>query len=474
MENGCLDLIPPRKSPKLTPDKRCICGKVIDFWCYLAIKLPPENPPKTPPKFLDMPKAKASTCEQRPEGVGKPPTSAAQNGSDEGETVGLMEPMQIGESSRWRTEISELAVELTFRATEFKASLPGGIRVALSELVRNMNCYYSNLIEGHDTHPIDIERALNELYDTDPKKRNLQQEAKAHIAVQRWIDEGNLRDKPTAASSVREIHRRFVECLPEDLRWVENPETLERLPVKPSEFRDSHVRVGRHIPVSPGAIPRFMQRYEQAYAKLGRAETIIASAAAHHRFTWIHPFLDGNGRVVRLISHAMLGEALDTGGVWSIARGLARSASEYKAHLAACDMARRNDLDGRGTLSEEALVEFTTFFLRTCIDQVQFMSALMQPEKLRARIISWAEEEVRLGSFDRSAVVILEAILFRGQLPRSDIPSLIQASERSASRATNQLSKFGVIASSSSRAPWRLALPATLAQRWFPGLYPAT
>jgi Fic family protein len=55
-----------------------------------------------------------------------------------------------------------------------------------------MNCYYSNLIEGHDTHPVDIERALKNDYSQDRRKRDLQLEAKAHIAVQRWI----FPDKP--------------------------------------------------------------------------------------------------------------------------------------------------------------------------------------------------------------------------------------------------------------------------------------
>ncbi len=202
---------------------------------------------------------------------------------------------------------------------------------------------------------------------------------------------------------------------------------------------------------------------------LGRAETIIACAAAHHRFAWVHPFLDGNGRVVRLISHAMMLNALDTGGVWSIARGLARNVDEYKSLLAECDLPKRNDLDGRGTLSEEALVKFTSFFLKTCIDQVKFMSELMRPDWLRARILTWAEEEARLGSFSKSAIIIMEAVLFRGELPKGDIAALIQGSERTASRLTSQLNKFGVLTSSSPRAPLRLALPATFAQRWFPG-----
>lgn len=71
---------------------------------------------------------------------------------------------------------------------------------------------------------------------------------------------------------------------------------------------------------------------------MGASDAIVAVAAAHHRFVWIYPFLDGNGRVVRLMSHAMLLETLDTGGVWSVARGLGRTAERYKQHLAACEV----------------------------------------------------------------------------------------------------------------------------------------
>jgi Fic family protein len=402
---------------------------------------------------------------------GKSPAQASLLAEDKEEPIERMEPLHISESSRWRGEINELVVELTYKAAGFKASLPPGVLVALRDLVRNMNCYYSNLIEGHNTHPIAIERALNEVYDSDPKKRNLQLEAKAHIAVQRWIDGGNLPGEPTSEASIREIHRRFVNCLPDELRCVIHPKTGKKLPVVPGEYREDFVQVGRHIPISAGAVPRFMRRYEEAYSKLKRAEAIVACAAAHHRFAWIHPFLDGNGRVVRLVSHAMMLNALDTGGVWSIARGLARSVEMYKGLLAECDLPRRNDLDGRGNLSEEALVDFTKYFLGVCIDQVNFMSELMQPDQLRARVLTWAEEQVKVGSIAKGSALVLEAVLFRGELPRSDVQQLV-GSERSASRIANQLNGYGVITSSSSRAPWRLALPATLAPRWFPGLYP--
>jgi Fic family protein len=399
----------------------------------------------------------------------KPDMKAAQ---DRGERIALMEPLVLGEGSPHRAELTDLALDLAQRSAGFRRSLPGSLLESLATLVRSMNCYYSNLIEGHDTHPIDIERALQGDYSKDTKKRDLQLEAKAHIAVQQWIDEGGLKGRAVTSESIREIHRRFCEALPEDLLWVEDPTTHQRMKVIPGALRTHDVAVGGHIAISAQAVPRFLQRFEEVYGRLGKSETILAVAAAHHRLAWIHPFLDGNGRVARLMSHAALLEALDTGAVWSVARGLARNVAAYKGHLAACDQTRRNDLDGRGNLSEEALTEFTRFFLATSFDQVKFMEGLMQPDSLRARILLWTEEEIRLDRLPPKSGAILEAVLYRGELPRGDAAGIVGTGDRQARRVVSALIERGVLLSDSTRAPLRLAFPAALASRWMPGLFP--
>jgi Fic family protein len=232
------------------------------------------------------------------------------------------------------------------------------------------------------------------------------------------------------------------------------------------------VQVGRLIAVSPGAVPRFLARFAEVFGKIGKTESILATAAAHHRLLWIHPFLDGNGRVARLMSHAMLLDTLDTSAVWSVARGLARNVDEYKNLLSNCDMSRRNDLDGRGTLSEEALAAFTKFFLTTCIDQVTFMEGLMQPDRLRARILLWAEEEIRIGLLPPKSGAILETILYRGELPRGDADTIVGTGKRQARRIVSALIERGVLESENPRSPVRLAFPAALGHRWMPGLFP--
>jgi Fic family protein len=392
--------------------------------------------------------------------------------ADRRETVGPMEPLLIGETSRHRGVLTDMAVELAQKSAGFRRSLPESLLASLADLVRAMSCYYSNLIEGHDTHPVDIERALKDDYSNDARKRDLQLEAKAHINVQKWIDEGGLRGRALTTEGIREIHRRFGALLPDDLLWVEDPATKERIRITPGELRTRDIRVGIHVPVSPGAVPRFMARFEEVYGHLSRTDSIVGAAAAHHRLAWIHPFLDGNGRVARLMSHAMLLETLDTGAVWSVARGLARNVEGYKGRLAACDVIRRNDLDGRGHLSEEALADFTDFFLKICIDQVTFMEQSAQPDRLRTRILLWAEEEIRLGILPPKSGSILEAVLYRGELPRGDAAGVVGSGDRQARRVVSTLIDKGVLVSDSARAPLRLVFPAALASRWMPGLFP--
>ncbi len=390
---------------------------------------------------------------------------------DRGESPSMMEPLLIAEQSRHRKELTDLAMELVSKSAGFRHSLPSAIQKSLATAVRAMNCYYSNLIEGHDTHPIDIERALREQYSSDIKKRNLQKEARAHIAVQEWIDHGGI-DQVFSCQTLCEIHKRFCELLPDDLLWQEEPDTGKKVRMVPGAFRQYDVKVANHVPVSAGALPRFLSRFETVYNRLGKTETILALAASHHRLLWIHPFLDGNGRVARLMSHAATLKILDTGSMWSIARGLARRVGEYKQHLVMCDLSRRNDLDGRGNLSEEALADFTRFFLETCIDQIRFMETLMEPDSLRTRILLWAREEIQMKKLPSQSIQILEAILYRGEISRGELSALLNVTERHARRLIASLVEREILVSDSPKSALRLAFPAALSNRWMPGLFP--
>jgi len=271
---------------------------------------------------------------------------------------------------------------------------------------------------------------------------------------------------------ISEIHRRFCELLPEELLFVNDPATNEEFRVIPGEFRTRDVKIGQHIPVSPAAVPRFLERFEEVFHNLGKSETTIATAAIHHRIVWIHPFLDGNGRVARLMSHAIQRETLNTGSIWSVSRGLARTVDMYKHKLSNCDLSRRNDLDGRSNLSEEALVDFTQYFLEICIDQVRFMNKLVEPDQLRERILRWTAHETEAKRLPDKSIIVMEALLYRGELPRGEVAGLLGVTDRQGRRIVSALKVREVIVSKTSRTPLRLAFPASLAHEWMPGLFP--
>ena len=372
--------------------------------------------------------------------------------------------------------LENLAFDLAREASELSGQLHPIVRLSVADLVRSMNCYYSNLIEGHNTHPRDIDRALAADYSTDPHRRDLQLEARAHIEVQRMIDARSGYPTPPASRAFIEwTHREFCSRLPESLLVVENPDTRERLRVTPGEMRNRGVVVGRHVPPPADDLPMFLKRFEQAYesAALTKPRRAVAAAAAHHRFLWIHPFLDGNGRVARLMSHAML---LDLGvgsSLWPISRGLARRSAEYKRLLMAADESRKGDFDGRGALSQSALIDFCRFFLESCIDQVRYMRELLEPSELQRRMELYVRDEEGAERLPKRSYALLREALLSGELERGRVPALIDASERTARRVISALIEKRLLVSESHKASLRLGFPIDVVERWFPRLYPA-
>jgi len=91
---------------------------------------------------------------------------------------------------------------------------------------------------------------------------------------------------------------------------------------------------------------------------------------------------------------------------------------------------------------------------------------------LRTRIVLWTEEEIRLGHLPPKSGSILEALLYRGELPRRDAANIVDTGDRQARRIVSALVDKGVLTSESARAPLRLTFPAALASRWMPGLFP--
>ena len=173
------------------------------------------------------------------------------------------------------------------------------------------------------------------------------------------------------------------------------------------------------------------------------------------------------------MSHAKLKRLGIGSSLWSVARGLARNVDRYKALLMAADEPRRSDLDGRGSLSQSALVEFCEFFLRTCVDQIEYMRSILEPSELLPRIEIYVEEEVRAGRLPKGAFPLLREGLLVGEFERGTADTITGYGERMARIAVSKLVERGLLISTSPKGPLRLGFPLAIVERWFPALYPA-
>lgn len=406
----------------------------------------------------------------------KSANSAAKSSSPE--SVQRIEPARLEEIPE---AVSDAVAELSAASAKLAHSLNPRTAANLASLVRIMNSYYSNLIEGHNTRPGDIERALAGQFEGDKERRNLQLEAAAHVRVQAEIDtlhaRGNSPD-PASEDFLLWLHREFYKDAPAEMLRVHGDGRA--FTMKPGAWRarsEQNVAVGRHQPPASDRVADFMRYFAERYRfdRLGKAARILAIPAAHHRFNYIHPFPDGNGRVSRLMSHAMALEAgIGAHGLWSISRGMARgleSRGDYKRMMDHADTPRQGDRDGRGNLSERALIEFVLWFLRVCLDQIAFMSSLFELETLARRLRSYVERSENLKP---EAARLLEEALIRGEFERGDVPRITGLPERTARRVFGDLLAEGLLASDTPKGPVSLRFPTAMLDTLFPRLFPET
>ena len=343
-------------------------------------------------------------------------------------------------------------------------------------LVRSMNSYYSNKIEGQSTHPHDIEAALRSDYASRPERARLQRLARAHIEAEVEL-EASL---PAAGGSgvaltfgfLRNAHAALYSRLPPDDRRTPDAAGAPPVQVEPGAFRTSDVSVGRHVPPRFDTIQAFARQFDATYSRDRSFEqTLIAVGAAHHRASWVHPFRDGNGRAVRLQTHCALFPL--TGGLWSVSRGLARGQTAYYERLDAADAPRAGDLDGRGARSERALGEWCAWFIALCDDQVSFMAKMLGFDMIRDHFKSLIGARAALDSAYRPEVVEpwLHAFAF-GPLGRGDFQRMSGLNERTAREALATLLKAGLLTSDGHRQAVRVAFPLEALQLLFPDLYP--
>lgn len=364
------------------------------------------------------------------------------------------------------------AHDLARSATQL-AGLP--VAPALRGLLRGMNSYYTNRIEGQHTRPLEIERALARNFSGNKELAARQRLALAHIEAETEIEMRYAGEAGAcqlySAAAVCDLHRELFARLPaEDLASAEGE------PVVPGGLRGREVQVGQHVAPTFKSLPALLGRWGEFYGGIRRGETaLLALAAAHQRLGWIHPFVDGNGRVMRLHTHAVLSALGYTNGLWSPLRGFARNVDQYYLRLADADMPRKGDLDGRGNLSEQGLVAWIDYVLDICLDQVRFMGGLLDISAMERRIAAcliFEEETLRSGVRRESLRPLHYLFLSGGELERGEFKTMTGLGQRTAGSALAALLERGLLKSDTPQGKVRFGLPLHALRFYFPALWP--
>jgi Fic family protein len=367
-------------------------------------------------------------------------------------------------------ELSEATRRIFEKSAGLKASASPQARAALREIVRSMNSYYSNRIEGQGTHPANIERALRRDFSDRPDVAKGQRVALAHIEAEQELEQLVTTEAAALGSGfLVQAHESLYRRLA-----VQDRTTDDGRIIAPGELRTHDVAVGRHQPPTWGSVPRFLKRMDEVYGRLQGVDALIYTiAAAHHRMAWTHPFEDGNGRAVRLQTHCALLPL--SGGLWSVNRGLARHRERYYEMLDGADSARQGDLDGRGNLSEKMLWEWCRYFLDLCEDQITFMASMLDLAKLKDRIRAYVLVRGATNSvkeYREEAIVPLQTVAVGGPVSRGDFIRMTGLEQRTARKVISQFLQDGLLRSDSHRAELSIGFPLASLSILLPNLYP--
>lgn len=382
--------------------------------------------------------------------------------------------------------IDEELLELAEQVCVKSAALAGGhntfILNSIKELLRKTNSYYSNKIESEGTHPLDIEKAMRKDFSKNEHEKKLQFLSLAHIEVQRFIElyAKEHADEVFTKKFILQIHKEFYsKDKMSSFLEIKNSGTV--LKMKPGELRENDVFVGRHIAPKFSELNATLNAFENFYKippKSRQSLKLLYALSSHHRLLWIHPFLDGNGRVSRLFLDAtLLCINLEGYGLWNISRGLARDSDEYKKYLSLADMPLQGITDGKGPLSLRGLSYYLKYMLTLALEQIEFMSKNLQLSSLGNKIDKYVmlSEQGVLGSepLPKYASVLFRELLIDGEIARGKVKEIINKKDRTATTLIKTLLQLDYIESDTPKSAIRLKLNTNFASFLMPDLIPS-
>lgn len=240
--------------------------------------------------------------------------------------------------------LSELA---HLRRLRLEGDTPPAVFYQLKTIFHILESLGSARIEGNHTTLADyIESKVEGTAEDTDQLREVANIEKALDYIEQTIRPGT----PITELTIRELHAMTVQDLER-----EGDRT-------PGAYRQGAVQIAQatHLPPDALMVPSYMQELVEFVNREDLPKyDLMKVALTHHRFGWIHPFGNGNGRVVRLLTYAQLmkyGFNVDTGGrVLNPTAVFFNDRERYYAMLATADQGTKAGLETWCTYALEGI-----------------------------------------------------------------------------------------------------------------------
>jgi Fic family protein len=269
------------------------------------------------------------------------------------------------------SELTDLIIDLDhLRRKRLGGSTPAGIFFQLKNLFHTLESIGSARIEGNNTTIVEyIETKIEE---SNPE--NIEEDIREILNVEKamsFIDD-NIKDYPINRAFISELHKMVVDGLNAEKEGDRNPGQYRTVPVK--------INKSSHIPPESFTVEGYM---DELIEFINRPDSpkydLLKVAIAHHRFVWIHPFCNGNGRTVRLFTYAMLvkqGFRVDAGRILNPTAVFCGNRDDYYQYLSKAD-----------TGQEEGLLEWCQYVLKGLKEEIEKIDRLCDYEHLKKEIL---------------------------------------------------------------------------------------
>lgn len=379
-----------------------------------------------------------------------------------------------------KQEIINKAEKIVIESAKLTGNLNSNVLNAIKDNLRTINSYYSNKIESEGTHPIDIERAMNNDFSTDSRELNLQHLSLVHIEVQKYVESLlSISGNAYSLETILDIHKQFYSK--EEMKYsLEIKHEGLEVDMVPGVLRDGDVKICNHIAPSSKDLNSYFNQFETLYNASRfqeKTKKLIYALCSHHRLTYIHPFFDGNGRISRLYLDYLIYHAdIEGYGLWNISRGLARVQKDYRKYLALADEEYGSYSDGRGPLSLKGLDSFLNFMLDIAYDQVSFMSKYLKLDSLDSKITLFVELSQKelihdVKALPKNSEKLLKHLLIYGEVNRKEAKEVLEVSAPTAIKIVKELLERDFLATDNHTNKLKFKLNSILSSFLIPDLF---